>query len=422
MWDNVELVATRDRLNVRILKKMKIVVPAIGSRGDVQPYINLCQALTAAKHNVVIATNPTLCDLVLEHGVACVPVGSPIDMGVEGARLLERSFNNIYIGMIRVMQLAMRLVEEAFDDVLGACRSADLVIVSDTGSGMAEADKLGIPWISVTLQPARIPAERQVPLNVFQRILWGLIGRIMVLPINRFRKRVGAPLVSDVASMQSQRMLLLPVNQHVAPPDPNWPDYVHQTNFWFAQPQKDWRPPRDLIEFLHAGETPIAVSLGVMSMHGHKAQVSAKVILEAIKQVGVRAIIQGWNEIYQEEISHTDIYFTGSMPHDWLFDQVQAVIHHGGFGTTAAVLRAGVPGIVIPHVIDQFYWGQRVAQLGTGPKPIRRSKINVANIREALSQAMFNVAIRENARRMGEYIRSDPDGVKTAVSIIESEI
>jgi sterol 3beta-glucosyltransferase len=90
---------------------MKIIVATIGSRGDVQPYVNLCQGLKAAGHNVHLASNPTLSGLAETHGIPFVPVGRPVDMGAEGARLFEKSFDNMWIGMIRVMQLAARLIE-----------------------------------------------------------------------------------------------------------------------------------------------------------------------------------------------------------------------------------------------------------------------------------------------------------------------
>ena len=123
----------------------RIIIATIGSRGDVQPYINLAQGLRDTGYDVTLATNPTLCPLVAQHGVKATPVGRPVDMGVEAERLLEKSFDNMWIGMIRVMQLGGRLVEEAFPDVLAACQDADLVVTSDTGSGVVEAEKLGKP-------------------------------------------------------------------------------------------------------------------------------------------------------------------------------------------------------------------------------------------------------------------------------------
>jgi sterol 3beta-glucosyltransferase len=396
---------------------MKIVVATIGSRGDVQPYINLSQGLRDAGHDVTLATNPTLCPLVEQHGIQTVPVGSPVDMGAEGARLLEKSFDNMWIGMIRVMQLGARLVEEAYPDVLAACQTADLVVTSDTGSGVVEAEKLGKPWISVTLQPGRVPLIPTDKPTLMGKIFSWTLGRLFVGPTNRFRKKVGAPLVQDITTMLSSRMILLPVNHHVAPPNPEWSPQVRQTNYWYTRPLAGWTPPADLLDFLAAGEKPVAVSLGVMG--AAKARQGAAIVLDAVRRAGVRAIIQGWGDVLGELHMPPTVYSVGPMPHDWLFDQVSAVVHHGGFGTTAAGLRSGAPSVVIPHVIDQYYWGQRVFELGVGPKFFSRGKITAEKLAHAITQALTDTAMRAKAAALGAAIRSGPDGVTQAVQWIE---
>jgi sterol 3beta-glucosyltransferase len=244
----------------------------------------------------------------------------------------------------------------------------------------------------------------------------------MILPVNRSRKRLGAAPVADISSMLSKRAILLPVSQRVAPPDRRWPRHLRQTNYWFARPMKGWSPPRDLLDFIQRGEKPISVSLGVMSTSGARARKSAQIVMRAIHQVGTRAIVQGWDEALKELESSEMVYHAGSLPHEWLFEQVSAVVHHGGFGTTAAVLRAGLPGVVIPHVIDQFYWGQRVFDLGVGPKFISRGQLTAKKLEVALSQALTDGRMRERAARLGDSIRAEPDGVTAAVSMIEQDL
>jgi sterol 3beta-glucosyltransferase len=301
--------------------------------------------------------------------------------------------------------------------VLKLIQDADLVVTSDTTSGIAEAEKLSKPWISVTLQPARIPVPNPNPSFV-DRVIWPVFGQLMTAPTNRFRKRVGAPPVADMSSIMSKRMILLPVSRYVAPLDLRWPKSVVSTGYWFARESQDWRPPRDLTEFLGAGEKPIAISLGVMSIAGKQARQGAQIILESIQKTGVRAIIQGWDEVLSGVDLPETVYHAGSLPHGWLFPQVRAVIHHGGFGTTAAVLRAGAPGIIVPHIIDQFYWGQRVQELGVGPKFIPRNRLNVENMCAAITEALHNSQMQTRAARLGEKIRSEPDGVAAAVENI----
>jgi sterol 3beta-glucosyltransferase len=399
---------------------VNITIATIGSRGDVQPYLNLSQGLLESGHAVLLASNPTLGPLAEAHDIPFLPVGRPVDMGVEGARLLEQSFDNMWIGLIRVMRLGARLVEEAYPDVLEACRSADLVITSDTGSGVAEAEKLGKRWISVTLQPARLPMAQVRPPGPAGRVFGWLIGKLLVGPTNGFRRRVGSPLEEDITSMLSKRMILLPVSPCVAPPNPRWAGQVRQTGYWFAREREDWKPPRDLECFLAAGEKPIAVSLGVMSTSGRKARESARIVLDAIRLTNVRAILQGWDpELLAALGAPASVYCAGSLPHNWLFDQVSAVIHHGGFGTTAAGLRSGVPSIVIPHIIDQYAWGQIVSDLGGGPKFITRGQLTAGRLAEAIRQALTDSAMRAKAAQVGQAIRSEPDGVMQAISLVE---
>jgi UDP:flavonoid glycosyltransferase YjiC (YdhE family) len=107
------------------------------------------------------------------------------------------------------------------------------------------------------------------------------------------------------------------------------------------------------------------------------------------------------------------------MPHDWLFDQAAAVVHHGGFGTTAASLRSGAPSIVIPHIIDQYYWGQRVFELGVGPKPFTRAHLTVDNLAKSIAQALTDADMRRKAAELGSVIRGGPDGVAEAVKLVK---
>jgi len=159
----------------------------------------------------------------------------------------------------------------------------------------------------------------------------------------------------------------------------------------------------------------------VMSTSGRKASESARIVLDALRIADKRAVLQGWDaELLRSMGAPSTVYPAGSIPHGWLFDQVCAVVHHGGFGTTAAGLRAGVPSIVIPHIIDQYYWGQHVNKLGVGPKYVSRGKLNAEVLAERIRQAISDTGMRTKAAQLGFAIRGEPDGVGEAVKLIES--
>jgi sterol 3beta-glucosyltransferase len=272
----------------------------------------------------------------------------------------------------------------------------------------------------VTLQPARVPAPEPAQSFV-KRAFWSLVGDLMMAPLNRFRRRVGAPPVKGLTGVLSTRLTLLPVSPHVAPPDPRWPSYVHPTGYWFARSPVEWTLPRELLAFLEAGERPIAVSLGVMSLAGEEAREAARITLEAVRRAGVRAVMQGWDEpLASVELPDT-VYHAGPLPHTWLFDQVSAVVHHGGFGTTSSALRAGVPAVVVPHIIDQLYWGQRVYELGVGPKFIHRTNLKAETLAEAITQAVGDGEMRLRAAQLGAHIRAET-GVENAVRLIGESV
>jgi UDP:flavonoid glycosyltransferase YjiC (YdhE family) len=92
------------------------------------------------------------------------------------------------------------------------------------------------------------------------------------------------------------------------------------------------------------------------------------------------------------------------------------VIHHGGSGTTACGLRAGVPSLVVPFVFDQFYWGERIAALGVGPPPIRYHALSVERLKEAILLGITNTQIRQKAAELGDRIRAEK-GLEQAVNL-----
>ena len=113
-----------------------------------------------------------------------------------------------------------------------------------------------------------------------------------------------------------------------------------------------------------------------------------------------------------------NIYAIDSLPHSWLLPRCAGVVHHGGFGTTAAGLRAGIPALVIPHIADQFYWGQQIHELGVGPEPIRRARLDTNGLVASLDDLVRNKKLHVTASILGEKIRSE-NGVENAVRLIE---
>jgi UDP:flavonoid glycosyltransferase YjiC (YdhE family) len=326
------------------------------------------------------------------------------------------------IGFIKVMNFGLSLVVDSSDDIIELAKEADLVIVSDSGAGSAEADKLGVPRVAVTLQPTRVPNQGK-ELSGFQKLggilLAPVADFIMTRPFNKHRKTLGLPKLGE-EGIFSTFLSLVPVSPMVFSHSEYWPPYVHLTGYWFASEPVDWSPPADLVAFLESGDPPAIISLGAMSIgRSDDASEASEIIISAIQQTGLRAVIQGWNDVLDDASLPDNIFHAGSVPHSWLMPRGCCVTHHGGFGSTGSGLRSGVPSIVVPHIIDQFLWGQEVEKLGVGPTPIPRKELTVERFAEALTRATQDQKIRSTAQRIGEQIRSE-NGIETAVGLIET--
>lgn len=153
--------------------------------------------------------------------------------------------------------------------------------------------------------------------------------------------------------------------------------------------------------------------------HTQDAEAKSKLVLEAIALSGERGIIaRGWGGLKLENPTSPSIFVLDEAPHDWLFPRMACVVHHGGAGTTAAGLRAGVPTIICPFFGDQPFWGARVAALGVGTQPIPQAKLTAEELAEAIREAVGDEAMRARAAELGEKIRSE-DGVGRAVASLE---
>jgi UDP:flavonoid glycosyltransferase YjiC (YdhE family) len=104
----------------------------------------------------------------------------------------------------------------------------------------------------------------------------------------------------------------------------------------------------------------------------------------------------------------------GGIPHEWLFERVAAVVHHGGAGTTGAALRAGRPMVVVPHSIDQPFWARAVHARGASPRPLKPDQLDARHLGDAVAAALAD-PVAGRAAELGRALRRE-DGVAVAVA------
>ena len=250
--------------------------------------------------------------------------------------------------------------------------------------------------------------------------------------INRFRQdQLGLPPLPWFGARYRRSpppyLYPLPILYGCSPtlvPKPrDWSEHWQITGAWFLNQVQDYIPPQALLEFIHASALPICIGFG--SMPYHRAGELTRIVLQALEQSGQRGILlSGWANLGAAELLHgaTDqVFVIDAVPHDWLFPQVAAVVHHGGSGTTAAVCRAGVPSIGVPFFADQPAWTQRLADLGVSPQPIPYKKLTVERLAAAIQQAASDLGMRRRAAELGQRIQAE-DGVVRAVEWIQNQL
>lgn len=181
-----------------------------------------------------------------------------------------------------------------------------------------------------------------------------------------------------------------------------------------------YTPPDDLVKFLQDGPPPIYVGFGSIVVDNPTKL--TRIVFEAIVKTGQRALVnKGWGNIGAGEAEiPQNVFMVGSCPHDWLFQYVSCVVHHGGAGTTAAGLALGRPTIIIPFFGDQPFWGSIVYRAGAGPAPIPYKQLNAEKLADAIDKAL-GPEMQEKAGEIGAKMRQE-NGVKCAVASFHSHL
>jgi UDP:flavonoid glycosyltransferase YjiC (YdhE family) len=401
---------------------MRILIGGFGSRGDMQPMLALGLALRARGHAVTMCGPPDFSAWADELALPFAAVGD----SVEG--LVRRGTNRAgNVRTVTVLREARLMGRAHFAVMEPLVTESDLVVASGiTVAGASLAERRGIPYVFVGLCPQLIPSSRHphpmVPRQTLpplvNRLTWraGALANNLVFRavVNRERARLGLAPIDDVWRHVIYQRLIVAADPGLAPLPPDTPGDVRQTAALFMPEAEDL--PAEVEEFLQAGPPPVYIGFGSMADQ-NPVQTSLRV-LEAVRHAGVRVLLSsGWAGLGRVELPPTALVI-GHTPHGKLFPRCAAVVHHGGAGTTANAARSGVPQLLVPHFLDQFYWCHRVWKLGLSPPPIPRSLLQVEPLAAALRACLGDTALRERARAFAPTVSLD--GLDQTVRLIEA--
>jgi vancomycin aglycone glucosyltransferase len=374
---------------------MRVLLSTIGSRGDVQPIVALGLELQALGHHARLCVAPNFKEWIESYGLECTPIGPDLKK-LTGGTVPGKP---VLPSQEQLQRMADESVRTQFQVIGAAARGCDLAV----GAGALQialrsiAEVQGIPYVFAAYCPAVLPSPKYPPPKTggHHSVTLPEAVNLQLWEENdaSFKARFGATLNEERAKaglgpVASVRRYIftdrpwLAADPALAPAFPAAGTAVVQTGAWLLADQTAL--PDDLENFLANGAPPVYLGFGSM----RASEQTGRVLIEAARALGLRAILsQGWAGLATGDMGQ-DCLSIGDVDHAKLFPRAVAIVHHGGAGTTTAAARAGRPQVIIPHNYDQFYWADRVQQLGAGVSGPTRDDLTVDALVEALAECL----------------------------------
>lgn len=285
-----------------------------------------------------------------------------------------------------------------------------------------------IPYFFIAYAPTLIPSSYHPPItipfdisnNLVNNSLWWINDKLWNIAIkkqaNFYRKKLKLKPIENFLDplRELKNNLILSSYPELAPLPPDLSGKISQTGtlFYFT----DEKMPQQLEKFLDDDKPIIYVGFG--SMTDHEPDKTTDLIVNITKKSDVKIVLsKGWANLGNGFTNNENIMVINDISHHILFPKLSAIIHHGGAGTTSVGALAGTPQIIIPHLMDQYYWGKRINTLGLGPKSISKNKLNSDNLSKSINETIKNKDFKNNAIRLKNQLLLR-DGLTEASNII----
>ncbi|KAG6571572.1 Sterol 3-beta-glucosyltransferase UGT80A2, partial [Cucurbita argyrosperma subsp. sororia] len=411
---------------------LQIVMLIVGTRGDVQPFVAIGKRLQDYGHRVRLATHSNFKEFVLTAGLEFFALGGDPKI-LAGYMVKNKGFLPSGPSEIPVQRNQMK---EIIYSLLPACKepdpetgisfNAEAIIANPPAYGhthVAEALKIPIhifftmPWTPTSEFPHPLSRVKQqagyrLSYQIVDSLIWlGIRDMINDLRKKRLKLRPVTYLSGSHASESSVPHGYI-WSPHLVPKPKDWGPKVDVVGFCFLDLASSYEPPESLVNWLKAGDKPIYIGFG--SLPVQEPAKMTQIIVKALELTRQRGIInKGWGGLGNLEEPKDFVYLLDNCPHDWLFLQCKAVVHHGGAGTTAAGLKAACPTTIVPFFGDQPFWGEQVHARGVGPSPIPVEEFSLNKLVDAIN-FMLDPTVKKSAVELAKAMENE-DGVEGAV-------
>jgi UDP:flavonoid glycosyltransferase YjiC (YdhE family) len=413
-----------------------------GSRGDVRPFLALADGLQMSGHEVTLVItcvdSPRYNSYVSKSGVLVKAICSPV---IPDIHKLTKVVKNISSELDPVKQLKkiitglfLPVEKEMYEESKKLCLENDLVIGHYLHYPLHTAAEIyQKPYVSVSLAHTVLPTKHYPPpgflnLGYFSNLfLWRILRLILNFTVksypDKLRRRLGLKPAKDFLTgvWTSDVLNLVAVSHTMCPRQSDWSEIHHVCGFLDIEGESsDEKIPADLEVFLNNGVAPVYMNFGSLMPPEIALQTKTiQLLAEAAKIAGCRAIIQAplWEECNMKISS--EIYFLKEASHSLVLPRCQAIVHHGGAGTSQSASLAGIPSIIIYHISEQEFWGRQLKRLGIASGVYSRKRITSQKLAKNLRILLNSTSIKNKAKEIGQLMKKE-NGVKSAVSIINS--
>jgi sterol 3beta-glucosyltransferase len=408
-------------------RPLRIALSTVGSTGDVQPFLALGKGLMARGHDVVALSHPFHAERFHAQGIAFRPCGPMIDVSEFNALLDKMVAERNPVKQLRVLMREGILHDgtEYFHAAKAALHDREFAVCHMIDFlGMEAAAQLQIPHASVMLTHAVVPTRVSTPplvpnLGPLNPLAWW--GMTLALSgvdrdVRAFLRTLGGPSITihNYRAVAPHLNMLASSPTLACIPDAALPPQVQCTGPWILE-EPSVALPGELLDFVARHPRPLIVSFG--SMGGSRGAELSAMILPAIRQLEIPAIVQsGYAGLGAADLPD-NVLQVGYLPHAQLFPLGGCILHHGGAGTTMAACRAGVPSAIVAFIADQPDFANHLRKLGLAPPYIWSRKLTVPRLAHMIADGMQPARYARAQAMRPQFLAED--GVQAAIHLIE---
>ena len=405
-------------------RKLKITAVSVGTRGDVEPLIELGTEMIRRGHEFRVAALEKFRPLAEQRQVPFIHLDGDADYFMKLMVTDYRKSTDFVNGYRAFYESVPGIFDQIADAVKGqdaafygtcsffvrsACDYHHVTCIryffspfDRTNQYSLYTDKHNSPMVGLTYLSAE-PGMNMITMQLMNR--WrtehGLKKWTM---FDDYRKQDGKPVLT-----------FYPVSPVLMPPDPKWGEHIHVTGYWY-HPEE--RMGDDRVPDIREEEKPVFVAFGKAS--SPELSLLQERMIQVLTKTGIPTIVQA-DQLTEETRKQAgkNITFIGTVSYAAVFQKVRAVVHHGGNSTNGLGLRAGLPTLVIPLALDQYYYGRTVHELQAGPAPLYiRKRICSEEELEAALKDLVSGKYDAGAKRVSEKLLLE-DGCREAADILE---